>query len=208
MENSWQEAMNQAFREFQETMMTEFTKLMQPSKGHSSNSGHQKENMMTEYRMAVKKVELPSFDCDDPVGWITRAETYFEVQGISEEVKVKLAKLSMEGPTIHWFNLLRETEEDLTWEKLKQALIERYGGRQSDNPFEELKDLQQTGNVDEYITAFEYISPQVRRLPEQQYLGYFLGGLKPELRLKVFTTSSHEDSSRRGRRGASVFDSS
>lgn len=54
-----------------------------------------------EYRMAVKKVELPLFDGNDPVGWITRAETYFEVQNTSDDVKVKLAKLSMEGPTIH-----------------------------------------------------------------------------------------------------------
>lgn len=30
--------------------------------------------------MALKKVELPSFDGDNPVGWITLAETYFEVQ--------------------------------------------------------------------------------------------------------------------------------
>jgi hypothetical protein len=29
----------------------------------------------------VKKVELPPFDDEDPVGWITRVETYFEVQG-------------------------------------------------------------------------------------------------------------------------------
>lgn len=30
--------------------------------------------------MAVKKVELPPpFDGDDPVGWITHAETYFEL---------------------------------------------------------------------------------------------------------------------------------
>jgi len=63
------------------------------------------------------------FNGDDPVGWVTHAETYFEVQGSSEEVKVRLAKVCMEGPTIHWFNLLRETQDNLTWTKLKEALI-------------------------------------------------------------------------------------
>lgn len=58
-----------------------------------SNSSHLD---MDQYRMAVKKVELPSFNGDDPIGWITRAETYFEVQNTGEEVKIKLAKLSME----------------------------------------------------------------------------------------------------------------
>ncbi|KAF1869880.1 hypothetical protein Lal_00017457 [Lupinus albus] len=65
--------------------------------------------------------------------------------------------------------------------------MDRYGGRQCGNPFEELKDLSQTGNVEEYVSDFEYISSQVDRLPEEQYLGYFLGGLRPEIRLKVRT---------------------
>lgn len=152
-------------QEFRDTMMSEFTKLWE--RRQSVERPTFSEESVIEYKMAVKKVELPSFDGDDPVGWVTRAETYFEVQGTSEEVKVRLAKLSMEGATIHWFNLLRETEDDLTWLKLKEALVERYGGRQSDNPFEEMKDLQQTGTVDEYITTFEYVSSQVGRLPEE-----------------------------------------
>lgn len=45
--------------------------------------------------MAAKVVELPLFDGVDLVGWITRAENYFEVQSTSDEVKVKLVKLSM-----------------------------------------------------------------------------------------------------------------
>lgn len=172
-------------QEFRDTMMSEFTKLWE--RRQSVERPTFLEEFVIEYKMAVKKVELPSFDGDDLMGWVTRAETYFEVQGTSEEVKIRLAKLSMEGATIHWFNLLRETDDDLTWLKLKQDLIERYGGRQSDNPFEEMKDLQQTGTVDEYITTFEYVSSQVGRLPEEQYLGYFMGGLKTDIRLRVRT---------------------
>jgi len=81
--------------------------------------------------MAVKEVELPLFDGCDPVGRITRAETYFEVQWKSEEVKIRLAKLSMEGTAIHYCNLLHETEDTLTWGKLKQELVERYGERRA-----------------------------------------------------------------------------
>lgn len=82
-----------------------------------------------------------------------------------------------------------ELKDELTWSKLKKALIERYGGRKSDNPFEKLKDFQQTGNVDEYITDFEFVSSQVVRLSEDQYLGYFIGGLKTEICLRVHTFS-------------------
>ncbi|MCI79939.1 retrotransposon gag protein, partial [Trifolium medium] len=58
-------------------------------------------SQMDEFRLSAKKVELPAFTGDDPVAWITRAETYFEVQQISKDVRIQLTKLSMEGPTIH-----------------------------------------------------------------------------------------------------------
>lgn len=103
------------------------------SEGNSSQS---------ESRLAGKKVKLPLFEGDDPVAWITRAEIYFDVQNTSDDMRVKLARLSMEGATIHWFNLLKETEDELSWEKLKRALIARYGGRRLENPFEELSTLR------------------------------------------------------------------
>lgn len=59
------------------------------------------EETMSKYWMAMKKMELQSFNGEDPVGLITRAKMYFEVQNTSEEVKMRLAKLSMEGVTIH-----------------------------------------------------------------------------------------------------------
>ncbi|WVZ04691.1 hypothetical protein V8G54_018037 [Vigna mungo] len=173
--------------EFRQLMLEEFTKLRNEQGGDRRESPFSDRDLGAEYRMAAKKVELPSFDGSDPVGWITRAKTYFEVQGSTEEVKVRLAKLSMEGATIHWFNLLQETEVGLLWTKLKRELIGRYGGRTSDNPFQELKDLSQMGSVDEYLAEFEYISSQVYRLPEEQYLGYFIGGLRSEIWRRVRT---------------------
>ncbi|MCH97487.1 retrotransposon gag protein, partial [Trifolium medium] len=129
------------------------------------------ESSQYESRLAGKKVKLPLFDGDDPVAWITRAEIYFDVQNTSDVMRVKLARLSMEGATIHWFNLLMETEDDLSWEKLKKSLIARYGGRRLENPFEELFTLRQTDSVEDYVEAFELLSSQVGRLPEEQYLG-------------------------------------
>ena len=66
-------------------------------------------------------------------------------------MKVKLAQLCMDGPTIHFFKALVEDDEDLTWEKLKDALLERYEGIGEGNIFEQLAALQQRGSVEEYI---------------------------------------------------------
>lgn len=42
------------------------------------------------------------FDREDPAGWISCAYVYFHVQGTTPTVKVDLAQLCMEGPTIHF----------------------------------------------------------------------------------------------------------
>lgn len=46
-------------------------------------------------------------------------KTYFEVHNTLDELKIKLARLCMKGHTIHRFNLVRKSEEDLTWVKFK-----------------------------------------------------------------------------------------
>jgi hypothetical protein len=149
-----------SFDSFCETLLTEIrneirntvqkeTPQSSPTTGSSS---------LDEFRLSAKKVELPSFNGDDPVAWITRAETYFEVQRISEDVRIPLTKLSMEGPTIHWFNLWMDSTESLTWEDLKDAMMMRFGAGRLDNPFEELKELKQTSSVEEYVAEFELYS--------------------------------------------------
>jgi hypothetical protein len=74
-----EETFRQTFAEFRQTLTEEFAKVRcEPEKSPALSVA---EETVSEYRMAVKKVELPLFDDEDPVGWITRVETYFEVQG-------------------------------------------------------------------------------------------------------------------------------
>ncbi|MCI86296.1 retrotransposon gag protein, partial [Trifolium medium] len=49
----------------------------------------------------------------------------------------------MEGTTIHFFNSLIGEDEGLTWEVLKEALLERYGGHGEGDVYEQLTELKQ-----------------------------------------------------------------
>lgn len=171
----------------QSLVLTELSKQISQKGATQEGETSVVESSQSESRLAGKKVKLPVFEGEDPVAWITRAEIYFDVQNTPDEMRVKLSRWSMEGSTIHWFNLLLETEDDLSWDKLKKALIARYGGRRLENPFEELSTLRQTGSVEAFVEAFELLSSQVGRLPEEQYLGYFMSGLKQKIRRRVRT---------------------
>lgn len=72
-----EESLRFRMEEFQKLVMAEFAKLRE--KPSSEVSSPLSDEVCSEFKMAVKKVELPPFDGDDPVGWVTRAETYFEV---------------------------------------------------------------------------------------------------------------------------------
>lgn len=100
-------------------------------------------------------------------------------------MRINLAQLCMEGSTIHFFNSLLDDEIDLTWDRLKDELLNRYDGIGVGDVFEQLSDLQQKGSVEDYIRDFEFLIAQVPRLPDNQYLGYFLHGLKEEIRGRV-----------------------
>lgn len=47
--------------------------------------------------------------------------------------------------------------------------------------------MRQRGTVDKYIWEFELNSSQYGKLPELQFLGYFIRGLKAEIRNRVRT---------------------
>lgn len=80
-------------------------------------------------------------------------------------MRIQLAKLSMEGQTIHWFNLWKESAEEVSWDNFKDALVARFGLGRLDNHFEELKEMRR-GTVDEYILEFELYSSQCGKLSE------------------------------------------
>lgn len=58
--------------------------------------------------------------------------------------------------------------------------------------YERLTTLRQTGSLEEYIQEFEALVAQVTNTSEEQLLGYFLGGLRHEVRYRIKTHDPQE----------------
>ncbi|MCI81070.1 retrotransposon gag protein, partial [Trifolium medium] len=56
-----------------------------PDPTKTTGSSRLQGDALTEFRQSVKRVELPSFEGEDPTGWISRAEVYFRVQNTTPE---------------------------------------------------------------------------------------------------------------------------
>jgi len=123
----------------------------------------------------MKRVELPTFEGSDPMGWIARAEKFFEIQNISPKEKLRLAFISMEGNASHWFSM----------ESFTEALNKRFGGKDRSTVFEKLQSIRQNEGVKEYVQEFERLVAQIPDLSEEQLLGYFFAGLQSRIRSQV-----------------------
>ncbi|WVZ04403.1 hypothetical protein V8G54_025209 [Vigna mungo] len=130
-------------------------------------------------------VELPSFEGGDPYIWINRAERFFYIQKVAEEDKVELAYISMEGSASYWFKYWREKTKNRTWMGLKAGLINRFGGGFRGTVYEQMATLRQDGTLEEFVRSFEMLLGQTQGLSEELILGFFLDGLREDIKGQV-----------------------
>jgi len=131
------------------------------------------------------KLHFPKFNGEDPIGWLYRAEQYFEFQNIRAVQRVQLAAFHLEGIVLQWFRWLKKFRGPLTWDELTQAISLRFGPTEYEDSSKALTRLKQTSTVVVYQEAFERLSYRVDGLPETFLIGCFIAGLRDEIRLDV-----------------------
>lgn len=125
----------------------------------------------------VKLVELPTFEGLDPMGWIARAEKFFEVQKVAEREKLRLAFICMEGSANYWYQFWKTKVPNPSWDEFRDVLVCRFGGRERGDVFEKLASIRQRGSVDDYIQELEMLAAQAKGVADTQLKGYFFAGL-------------------------------
>ncbi|KAL6567362.1 hypothetical protein OROGR_001030 [Orobanche gracilis] len=131
---------------------------------------------------ATKKVKLPEFHGFDPQGWLQKALLYFEIGGITSDLRLGVAQLCMTGVATHWFTILQQSYHPLSWELFQSEFLKRFSGLEIRNPYEQLATMKQGDSIYDYIDEFEYLLSLVPQLPESQSIGYFIAGLKEDVK--------------------------
>ncbi|KAG8651245.1 hypothetical protein MANES_07G105102v8 [Manihot esculenta] len=73
-----------------------------------------------------KTLEIANFNGIDPIGWLTRAEQYFELNRSQLEFKVMMAMVCMVEGALHWLRWLQHRQPHLTWEQFSLELVNCY----------------------------------------------------------------------------------
>jgi len=136
-------------------------------------------------RRTVPKMDFPKFDGENPRLWKDRCEMYFEVFGVSENMKIRFAALNFDGAAASWLQTLEMRGRVQNWEELCTAVCERFDRDQYQVHMRQLDALRQTGSVAEYYHRFEQLSHSIllynTSYDDVFFVTRFLHGLKDEI---------------------------
>ncbi|XP_022631874.1 uncharacterized protein LOC111240668 [Vigna radiata var. radiata] len=91
----------------------------------------------------------------------------------------------MDGSAAYWFTFWKEKARNKSWEGLKAAMLNRFGGGCRGTVFERLATLRQEGSVEEFVRNFEVLTGHMRGILEEQVFGYFIAGLREDVKGQV-----------------------
>ncbi|XP_021974525.1 uncharacterized protein LOC110869591 [Helianthus annuus] len=136
----------------------------------------------------VGRLDFPRFNGEDVEGWIYKCNHFFAIDKTPDEHKVQVAVVNLEGAALQWHQAYAASQdqlvEDMIWEDYVRSIENRFSNRLNEEPIEELKNLQQTGSLQEYCEAFDALLNRVK-LCEEYAAGLFVAGIKPEVRCLV-----------------------
>ncbi|VFQ89741.1 unnamed protein product [Cuscuta campestris] len=160
---------------------------MTRSNDSSGSSTHHRTSPFTHVGNSQPQTKLffLKFTGDDPIGWLYLSEQYFEFAKIPVDQQVSLASFHMEGIALQWYRWYTKFKGPLTWGELTQAVLQRFGPTDFEDPSGALSHLTQTTTVAAYTESFEQLSHRVDGLPEPFLIGCYIAGLKEEIRYDV-----------------------
>ncbi|KAH9699109.1 hypothetical protein KPL71_024219 [Citrus sinensis] len=144
-----------------------------------SNSG------MYNSQMRFSKLNFPTFEGENPSGWVYKCERFFKYNGVEESDMVGLATIHLEGKALEWFQGYEVAIAEPSWRQFSTDLMARFGPGTYDNPVGQLSKLRQTSTVRLYQEQFEALVARTRGLPEDFFVQCFVSGLRDAIKNQV-----------------------
>ncbi|XP_021740124.1 uncharacterized protein LOC110706513 [Chenopodium quinoa] len=114
----------------------------------------------SQYSSRLTKINFPKFDGDDLKSWLYKCNQFFDLDGISDENKISLAAIHLEGIAL--------------WTEYVAGITARFGDIY-DDPMADLKALKQIGTIQKYHDAFDALASRLN-LSQEYLISCYIGG--------------------------------
>ncbi|GJV67577.1 ty3-gypsy retrotransposon protein [Tanacetum coccineum] len=128
------------------------------------------------------RLEVPKFNGTGPESWIFAIQEYFDLLQTSENQRLKVVSLNLEGAAAEWFRWMSRNKLITSWEGFLESVRNRFGPCKYEDPQGSLSKLLQTGTVAQYQSEFEKLVNRVTDISENLLISFYISGLKPTSR--------------------------
>ncbi|XP_026417102.1 uncharacterized protein LOC113312573 [Papaver somniferum] len=135
----------------------------------------------TNIRANSINLKFPTFDGDDPGGWIFSVDQYFNLHTVADNLKLAIASAHLKGDANSWYRWKRTMVNVTTWTEFCDLVRARFSPTKFVDARMAISTIKQKGTVREHIPEFERLLNFVTDLPEDHLVNCFIHSLKPEI---------------------------
>lgn len=132
------------------------------------------------------KLEFPTFDGNNARMWIRKCEKYFSLCKVSDEQKLDLACIYVNGKAESWVSSYISAKRGVTWSEFIIDLCARFRDDHGEYAVEQFKKLCQKGSIEECLDEFEEMRALLMQknhlLSDEFFLESFIGGMKASIK--------------------------
>ncbi|XP_019084456.1 PREDICTED: uncharacterized protein K02A2.6-like [Camelina sativa] len=132
-----------------------------------------------------QRIELPLFEGEEAEGWVLRVEQHFELQEFTEEEKLRAIRVCFVGDALTWYRWEKVRNPFLSWEQLKNRVLDNFATTHDLTAGERLLLLRQEESTGQYCKAFIALASNAPEVSEKVLEMAFMIGLKPKVRKGV-----------------------
>jgi hypothetical protein len=145
---------------------------------------HQKE-------IRLPKAVFPKFDGSNPKVWHEKCEEYFNMHHIPMHLWSQFATIHFKGSAELWLQTYeaQHSDAEISWAELCVAVESKFGRDLYHNAMNDLLQIKQTSEVQEYYDRFQSAMHKVlvhnKSLDDVFFVSKFLQGLNPEIQSSI-----------------------
>jgi hypothetical protein len=132
---------------------------------------------------------FPDFTGEDTDGWLRKAEKYFEMIGVPNEDRVKIAVMYINGKAEYWWRGTGCNANTLPWHQFCRMVTDRFNTSSDYEVIGQFHSLKQVGTIMDYVDRFEEMVSMVKRhnpsLSDNYFIISFISGLKEQIQYHV-----------------------
>ncbi|KFK28310.1 hypothetical protein AALP_AA8G499800 [Arabis alpina] len=135
----------------------------------------------------TRRLELPTFNGEQPESWISRVEQYFEIEDLADHQKLNAVRACFVDRALDWYRWERDRHPFRSWPDPRLRIVAQYASDNNSCAGKRLLVLKQDGAVADFCRDFIGLATNAPEVPEFILEWTFMNGLKPHIRSRVQT---------------------